>query len=359
MGLRRTFTRMAALAGLMAFAVFALPSPAAYAATISVSPGQSIQAAVNRAQPGDTVHVNAGTYHESVEVTKSLNIIGDGQGATIVVPPSSPPTRESAVCFDPSSPSNFDGFCIHGSFDSQGNLTAPVGAVHVSGFTVKNFNGTGVVFFGASSPHVDHDTFLNNSEYGTAAFVSSNDIFDSNIANKNGEAGIYVGDSPQANAQVTNNQTMNNDNFGIFVRDSSGQPTAPGRVANNSTRGNCAGLLFLNTGANPANWVASGNVANANDGVCEGDEGPSAGGIGIGVAGVNFVNVHDNLVQNNVPSASVGTTGGVVVIEGASHTTVTRNDIHRNVHDIFWDRSGTANSFSGNSCGSSVPAGLC
>src|SRR5436305_4118295 len=186
-----------AIAGL---AVFVLPSTAAYGATVTVNPGQSIQAAVNAAHAGDTIRVTTGTYHESVEVTKSLNIIGDGQGATILVPPSSPPTKESPGCFDPSDPSSVHGMCIHGTFDQQGNVVTPIGPVRVSGFTVKNFGGVGVVFFGASSPHVDHNTFLNNAEYGTAAFVSSNDFFDSNTANKNGEAGIYLGDSPQANA---------------------------------------------------------------------------------------------------------------------------------------------------------------
>ena len=48
----------------------ALSVPAAAAAaggtTIVVNPGQSIQAAVNQAQPGDTVLVKPGVYHQSV-----------------------------------------------------------------------------------------------------------------------------------------------------------------------------------------------------------------------------------------------------------------------------------------------------
>ena len=355
MRLGRTIRFASTAVGIAAMAVFVLPSAAAYGATINVSPGQSIQAAVNAAHAGDTINVAAGTYHESVEIKKSLNIIGAGQGATILVPPSSPPRSQGAPCFDPSNPTDFNGMCIHGVLDSHGNVTSPVGAVRVSGFTVKNFNGVGVLFMGASSPHVDHNTFLNNADYGTTAFVSTNDVFDSNISNKNGEAGIYVGDSPHANATVTNNQANNNANFGIFVRDASG----PGMIANNVVRGNCGGILFLNTGANPSNWQASGNQASANDAVCSPEGGPTAGGIGIGVAGVNSVNVHDNLVTNNVASGPVQLTGGVLVGFGASHTTVTNNQITRNAPDIFWDKSGTANSFSGNLCHTSVPSGLC
>ena len=60
-----------------------------------------------------------------------------------------------------------------------------------------------------------------------------------------------------------------------------------------------------------------------------------------------------------MPSVGGAQSGGVVVIEGASHTAVTKNDIQKNAPDIFWDRTGTANTFSGNLCQTSVPAGLC
>ncbi|MBV8980072.1 MAG: right-handed parallel beta-helix repeat-containing protein [Acidimicrobiia bacterium] len=318
--------------------------------------GQSIQAAVNAANPGDTIRVAAGTFRESVEVTKAVSIIGAGQGSTILVPPASAPTSQTTACFDPSSPTEFDGFCIHGTVDpNTGNATAPIGPVRVSGFTVKSFNGIGVLFYGTTSPQVDHNTLVGNSDYGTAAFVSTDDVITANIARGNGEAGIYVGDSPGARAKVTGNSSTGNDDFGIFVRDASG----PGTISGNEVRGNCGGILFLNTGANPSNWDASGNIASANDSVCTPDGGPAVGGIGIAVSGVNSVNIHDNIVRNNVASGPVTISGGVAVADGASQTTVTGNQIQKNNPDIYWDGSGTGNSFAGNSCKTSVPAGLC
>ena len=357
MGLRRTVRTAAATAGLAGFALVLLPSAAAYGATVTVSPGQSIQAAVNAASPGDTIQVAAGTYHESVEVTKTLTIVGAGAGSTILVPPSSAPSGESAFCFDPTNPTSFDGMCIHGAVDNSGNVITPVAGVRVTGFTVKNFNGVGVLFYGASSPHVDHNSFLNNSDYGTTAFVSTNDVFDGNVANRNGEAGIYVGDSPAADATVTNNQAMSNANFGIFVRDSSG----PGMVANNSVRGNCGGIVFLKTGSGastPTTWTASGNIAAANDALCTG-EAQGAGGVGIAVLGVNAVKVTGNLVRSNIPAGAALVNGGVVVAQNASQTVVTSNQITNNARDLVWDGTGTGNSFSGNICHTSVPAGLC
>src|SRR2546421_354677 len=51
------------------------------AGSCTVSPCRTIQYAVGQASAGDAVSVAAGTYHESVSVTKRLSIIG--QGATI------------------------------------------------------------------------------------------------------------------------------------------------------------------------------------------------------------------------------------------------------------------------------------
>lgn len=47
-----------------------VPVKPAYAATITVSPGQSIQSAANSANSGDTVSVSAGIYNETVSVSR-------------------------------------------------------------------------------------------------------------------------------------------------------------------------------------------------------------------------------------------------------------------------------------------------
>lgn len=52
------------------------------AATWTVNPGESIQAAINSADPGDTVQVGAGAYDEVLSINKALTLQGAGAAST-------------------------------------------------------------------------------------------------------------------------------------------------------------------------------------------------------------------------------------------------------------------------------------
>lgn len=51
--------------------------PAAAAAEWTVRPGESIQAAIDRAAPGDTVRIERGHYAENLHIAKALTLVGD------------------------------------------------------------------------------------------------------------------------------------------------------------------------------------------------------------------------------------------------------------------------------------------
>src|SRR5947208_6494971 len=69
------------IAGLVLWMV-GFVSPAVASTTITVNPGQSIQAAVDAASPGDTIVVKPGFYNENVVITKD-GITLKGFGATL------------------------------------------------------------------------------------------------------------------------------------------------------------------------------------------------------------------------------------------------------------------------------------
>ena len=74
-----------------------------------------------------------------------------------------------------------------------------------------------------------------------------------------------------------------------------------------------------------------------------------------------------NHLSGNVPSGPTRISGGVVVSTDPyfgvtakpRNNSVTGNTFGRNKPDIYWDGSGSGNSFLGNLCDTSVPTSLC
>jgi hypothetical protein len=112
--------------------VFAgLLASTAHAITITVSPGQSIQAAVNTAGAGDTVRVLAGTYAQKVLIsgksgtaTAFVTLKGDA-GAIISGSGLSPSGREGLITIKNSNYVRVEGFDVTGLTSSGSNT--PVG----------------------------------------------------------------------------------------------------------------------------------------------------------------------------------------------------------------------------------------
>jgi hypothetical protein len=105
-----------------------------------VRPGQSIQAAVDRAHPGDTVLVKRGIYHQSVQIRKDgITLRGSGgfYGGTVIVPPKSIPKTLCNQVFGPT------GICILAKkVDVKtGAVIKPVRNDKVTALLVKGFAG--------------------------------------------------------------------------------------------------------------------------------------------------------------------------------------------------------------------------
>lgn len=333
-------------------------APAQAGRKVVVGPGQSIQAAVDAARPGTKIVVLRGTYRENVTVTKEgIDLIGLG---AVLEPPASP---QPSPCSDPENPADVNGFCVLGDVDlDTGEVSEYVDHVSVRGFTIKGFPASGVVAFGARDASYVRNVAIDNGEYGFAAFASTGTRMLFNRTSGSGEAGLYVGDSPQANATLLGNDTSDN-LFGIFIRNA-----LHASLVANRAHDNCVGVLVLGDAPGPAGDLKL--IANAirdNTKACpaeEEEELPAISGIGVALSGSTGVTVRGNLITGNVPSGPTERKGGVVVVSGDAGTPPTDNVIRgniilRNEPDLFWDGTGTGNVFAPNACRTSVPDGLC
>jgi nitrous oxidase accessory protein NosD len=344
----------AALAGLT---TMLLSGPAA-ADTIKVPPGGSIQEAVNKAKPGDTVKVAAGTYQQNVQIkTDGITLKGEGPDET-VIEPGTPPTAADPFC-------EGNGICIVDATPHQNGpptVNRVIADVRVKELAVQGFTGTGVLFFGTRNQRVIDVLAQNNGSYGIAAFETTEGKYWDNVTPNNHEAGIYIGDSPNADALVRDNVSNGNLGNGIFIRDAS-----HGVVKNNQTYDNCVGILLLDTPEPTENtdWVAHDNSVNHNNKACPAtDESRAISGIGIGIAGPHGLLIRNNTVNGNQPGGPTDFSGGIVLATIPGSPATTGNRIEENSAfgnapvDLLWDRQGV-NTFQDNRCKTSDPQGLC
>jgi hypothetical protein len=299
-----------------------------------VHPGDSIQKAIKATDPGDTIVVLGGVHHETVAIKKNGISL---RGVDAVLKPPAKPTSCGG-----------SGFCVKAD------------NVSISGFTVRNFPGTGIIAMGTRNAKFMTNRAINNGEYGIAAYSTTGTHMIANQTSGSDDAGLYVGDSPHADATVAANETY--DNFlGILVRNA-----RHGKIVGNQVHNNCLGMMFLADEPGPAGvFDVRGNKVVNNTRACPAfEDAPPLSGIGIALLGARGMEIKSNQIMHNVPSGPTGFSGGVVVTKGFKGTpptnnTITGNTILRNKPDIFWDKSGSGNRLKPNDCKTSKPGGLC
>jgi len=332
------------------------------AATIVVSPGHSIQAAIDHAHPGDTILLKAGVFHQSVQIRTdkiTLRGSGDSRSGTVLVPPARLPRTICNHVFGGS------GVCILAK-----KLNLRNGAVRqrvygdtVTDLRVAGFPGSGVFGYGTYGMRVTNVAAIRDGEYGISRFESTSTLFADDIAVGNHEAGFYVGDSPDAATVVRDNRATGNQ-LGVFVRHARGVLVTRNRVTRN-----CQGILVLDDGqrGGAGNTVVRRNGVFDNDKFCpKTADTPSLKGGGILLLGATETRVANNSVAGN--TGRQVNSGGIVVLSARSlthgsnprHDSIVRNTAYRNrPADIRWDGTGTAVHFARNHCRTSAPAGLC
>jgi parallel beta-helix repeat protein len=273
----------------------------------------TIQAAVDAANPGDTVEISTGTYQESVVVSTPRLTIEGAPGSNVVIqnPGTASPMGQKSNSPMAKAASLPDGIVVTANPAVPLSETSPPTSIldgfKLSNVTVSGFQFDGVLLIGVKDFTISHVTATNNGEYGIFPIFSTLGGISDSIASGSNDTGIYVGQSSGVN--VLNNTAFNNVN-GIEIENSVGVV-----AAGNLVSGNTVGILEdLLPGL--AIEVASNNeissnlvVQNNRRNTASPDDlaGAEPSGVGIAIVGGDHTLVSGNYVTGNI-------TFGIVVL---------------------------------------------
>lgn len=177
--------RLLSVAALLSFAIGCGDSstPATNNNTITVQPGESIQAAVDAAAPGSTIVVMPGEYVEThggqaaVLVEKSLTLIGsrEGGGEAKILP----------------GPGNTEGIWVRGTAENF------VENVHIEGFTIDGFEENGIWTFYVRDFEIRNNNVGNADHVGIYPQLSAQGLVRDNIAFGGLDSAMWVSGSEE------------------------------------------------------------------------------------------------------------------------------------------------------------------
>ncbi|WP_393053785.1 nitrous oxide reductase family maturation protein NosD [Streptomyces sp. LN549] len=330
--------------------------PAVAAGGHVVRPGQSIQAAVDAAQPGDTIVVRPGTYRESVLIT-TPGLTLRGSGDRTVIEPGASGTQPDNACAKAG-----NGVCVLGTAGHT------VDDVSIRSLTVSGFTRSGVWASWTDGLKVRSVTSASNGVWGIAQQRSTRSDIRDNTARSNGDAGIFVANSVDEEGGATDTggtrvrgNTLTDNRIGFTAR----------RVRNltvnhNTFTANCSGVFVVGDEGTPragAMTIRSNRISGNNKFCAATERLPAIQGSGIVLTGTESTEVRSNVIRDNVGATPLS--GGVVLFKsfvGAKNTdnTISGNLVQGNQPaDLANQDTGTGNRFTGNVCTTSAPAGMC
>lgn len=332
---------------------------------VLVKAGQSIQAAISSARPGAKIIVSAGTYSEQLLITQNgIKLIGL-PGATLT-PPATPIPN---ICSGLSGGADEAGICISGTdvvlldFIAEHRRVSTVGTrvqdVSVSGFTIKGFTGENIAIVGAQNTKITGNTLLDGGSYGCLSDGSIDSTISGNVVSRSGELGfISICVDDVSGARVSKNK-VDNTFVGLCVQ------TSGADIGYNDVSKTCNGAFI---DPNIADAKVHDNHFYDSNVVCNNATINPVGVYGVIAAGSVGANIKNNHIEG-ISSGGLQApfAAGIAVVDDptktppvlARDTKVKGNVLGGNDVDILLFSNGTGNVVQGNTCGVSVPPGLC
>jgi parallel beta-helix repeat protein len=188
-----------------------------------VKNGESIQDAVDAANPGDSIIVRPGTYTAPMGADAVVTVL---MSDITLIGNKNAVIDATGVRYGIRAGSR-DGGCLLGNWQ---NFT-------LEGFTIQNADNSGALVANFDGYSMTGGTYINNAEYGPYPVCSTDGYVGYNTATGHNDAAVYIGQS--IGAVVEFNQ-VDDSTIGIEVENSSDII-----VRKNQTRGNTAGIFVV------------------------------------------------------------------------------------------------------------------
>lgn len=321
---RHTTRAVAVLAGLVASSLAMISSPASAheesderSDEVVVREGESIQAAIDAADPGTEIVVR-GDHVENLWIhTDGIELVGKNATLTMTDAPTPTPCTNfgqppTLICVSPPvappDPNSEEG-------PPPPALDEYLDDIEISGFTLHNpaFDAIGVFF--TDDIEVEKNTIVSPGCDGIFAIFTTDFEISRNVVTDAQCSGINVAAS--SSGEISRNTTTDSAENGISLGD-----TSDVEIERNTASGSCIGIA-ASDGADggygireedfPGRDVTiTRNTTNGNNRTCP--FGPfSIGVTGIGVAGLTDVTISRNTANDNVSTEESVTAGGIWV----------------------------------------------